>query len=724
MMRGIYKKRLLKVFMVIALILTMISSILVTSVLYFINSDSYKRGISNFAYSRAEATKLALGLIEDAHNATKNSKLIKNWGESEFESANYYFYSVKIYKEISKRSSYVKNLDYENAITKTDDDSFVISQNGTISKSSFINNQLSKECWNEILNSAATSNIIPLHVANKLDKLIYYSKENNDLLILTIIPLSSLVKENEHWALYLNNKIHSNDSRLKYDEMKNLLISQTAHISEFKADRKYIYIVASDIMNFKLMFFYPLVSDNFISLIIYSVLLFILMLSISFLLAFLLAKKLYEPIGQTVKIIENTEKDTKLDEFRLLSENLDSLSELKKRLAQLSDENSRYFLKRYFGELLYSPHPLSKSPLTEDESQRSYAVALIDFLIEDTKNEDEYYLQLQRTIVMMQLRSFMEKQDLYYLNLSYTRFVLIINCDKIEQAEELLYSFYQNPDIDIDLTIALSDVKKGTEEICRSFKQVKKIIEYRHLFDKYKVLTPNCIPQNDSNYFYYPIYIESRIVSSVTGGNAEKALKIFDSVIDENFNSMILTKEAHQNLIYSLIGTLLRIIQELKAVPMELIGRNFDFSWLYSNWANSKIIPRLRTNIKEIAIAVNEKNKLSKSDEYLLDKMRDFIFNNYFDDIMLVDISEYCNITPKYCSTLFKRLSRENFKTFLNQYRIERACEKIRENPEIKISDLATSVGFNSSNTFIRVFKSFQNITPKAYAEEIINLIK
>ncbi|NLZ69398.1 MAG: helix-turn-helix transcriptional regulator, partial [Spirochaetales bacterium] len=345
-----------------------------------------------------------------------------------------------------------------------------------------------------------------------------------------------------------------------------------------------------------------------------------------------------------------------------------------------------------------------------------------EFILEDLKNEDEYYLQLQRTIVLMQLQKIKAGLSLIYLNLSYSRFALIFKGCDTALVKETLEGLCENEAIDINLSVALSDSRKGVVNICTSFKQVEKIIEYRHIFDSNKVLTQCDVPQNDSNYFYYPIYLENKLVSLVTVGDSEGALKVYDSIIEENFTSIVLTKEAHQNLIYSIIGTLLRIMQELKTTPFELIGRNFDFPWLYSNWANEKIIFRIKNNIEQIAQAVSERKKLNRSDEYLLEKMQDYIFKNYSDDIMLIDISEYCNITPKYCSTLFKRLSNENFKTFLNEYRIERASEKIRENPDIKINDLAISVGFNSSNTFIRVFKSFQNVTPKVYAEEIIKL--
>ena len=46
----------------------------------------------------------------------------------------------------------------------------------------------------------------------------------------------------------------------------------------------------------------------------------------------------------------------------------------------------------------------------------------------------------------------------------------------------------------------------------------------------------------------------------------------------------------------------------------------------------------------------------------------------------------------------------------------------MQENPEIKIKDLASQVGIQNVNTFIRIFKKYSDdITPKQYLDKIRN---
>ena len=86
---------------------------------------------------------------------------------------------------------------------------------------------------------------------------------------------------------------------------------------------------------------------------------------------------------------------------------------------------------------------------------------------------------------------------------------------------------------------------------------------------------------------------------------------------------------------------------------------------------------------------------------------------------MLNDKADELGISEKYCSNLYKKISDDNFKNFLNKYRIERAKEIIMKNNNIKITDLSTMVGFNSSNTFIRVFSKYTGTTPKTFANQL-----
>ncbi|MEG0688368.1 MAG: helix-turn-helix domain-containing protein, partial [Hungatella sp.] len=172
--------------------------------------------------------------------------------------------------------------------------------------------------------------------------------------------------------------------------------------------------------------------------------------------------------------------------------------------------------------------------------------------------------------------------------------------------------------------------------------------------------------------------------------------------------------ETLRSFIYTLLGTLNRTFQELKATPEELLGYDIHVEQLYIDWSQPNIISKIRIIIEEIIATVQTKN--ANADNKMLTNMQNYIYTHYSSDIMLDNMADELGISGKYCSNLFKKLSDDNFKNFLNSYRIDKAKELIEKNPKIKITDLSLLVGFNSSNTFIRVFGKYTGMTPKAYA--------
>ena len=97
------------------------------------------------------------------------------------------------------------------------------------------------------------------------------------------------------------------------------------------------------------------------------------------------------------------------------------------------------------------------------------------------------------------------------------------------------------------------------------------------------------------------------------------------------------------------------------------------------------------------------------------EKAKSFIQDHYSDSsLSLVSVSEYCGISGGYLSRIFLRFSVEGFSEYLNRYRVDQACV-ILKNTSLMISDIGLKTGFNSPQSFIRVFKKYMNMTPGQY---------
>lgn len=93
-----------------------------------------------------------------------------------------------------------------------------------------------------------------------------------------------------------------------------------------------------------------------------------------------------------------------------------------------------------------------------------------------------------------------------------------------------------------------------------------------------------------------------------------------------------------------------------------------------------------------------------------------FIQNNYNETITLEDIADSIHVSKGECCRCFKRSIHITPFEYLIKYRIYIAANLLIQNKEfMTISDLASTVGFNSSSYFNKLFKKYLQCTPTEF---------
>ena len=85
--------------------------------------------------------------------------------------------------------------------------------------------------------------------------------------------------------------------------------------------------------------------------------------------------------------------------------------------------------------------------------------------------------------------------------------------------------------------------------------------------------------------------------------------------------------------------------------------------------------------------------------------------------IGLYSLSAELGVSNTYLSTNFKEINGVGIVQCINQLRIEKAKELLK-NTRMNLKEIAAYVGFSSDVSFIRVFKQYENRTPGKYKEE------
>ncbi len=91
--------------------------------------------------------------------------------------------------------------------------------------------------------------------------------------------------------------------------------------------------------------------------------------------------------------------------------------------------------------------------------------------------------------------------------------------------------------------------------------------------------------------------------------------------------------------------------------------------------------------------------------------------------ISLAMIAQRINMTETYLCKLFKKETGKNLVSFINDLKIERAIELLRDE-DFSIGEVAASVGFDDQFYFSRIFKKYAGLSPSEYrAKQLTNQI-
>lgn len=110
-------------------------------------------------------------------------------------------------------------------------------------------------------------------------------------------------------------------------------------------------------------------------------------------------------------------------------------------------------------------------------------------------------------------------------------------------------------------------------------------------------------------------------------------------------------------------------------------------------------------------------NTVSSKEEDSLNKLKmviEYIQENYASPISLQTLAKICYMSPNYFCHYFKQEIGKPPISFINEYRIQKACQILTES-ELPVSQVALSVGFDNFSYFIRKFREYKNVTPTEY---------
>lgn len=492
--------------------------------------------------------------------------------------------------------------------------------------------------------------------------------------------------------------------------------------ARFNGERYKIYTVSSDVNDWSYIF---TVSDSErlgvikrISLV--AVFIFLLAIGIGGFVIKQFTEVVYKPIRKLVDSAD-VEKEEFDDEFAALKKAIETGK--KHYNEATTDENETVARKGLIKDILNSSFSLREI----NERIKKHSLLWLDeecfvivFVITNATELQKMLGEIDFYKVRDELSELLsdkinETMECETVRLSQERFAAVVRGEKSESLEKYIVEQINNIEYttSVKIKVFISDVVSGADKIGKEYCRISENVVIGRLNSPVIVEHPNGFI--NSNAVYYPIELEKNLIENTIKG-AKESVKLCIERLYEG-NAGLNSKKDNTQLIFALTSTVNRVLQALDETCETVFGSDIK---LYNELAlcNDNADMKVITEAIFLHICSFVERQEEEIGKDLATEMLRFVDENFEKEISLYDIAERFNYSINYISRAFTRETGRNFKDYLNMVRVTKAKDLLSSG-NYTIAQVAVMVGCLNANSFIRMFKRSEGITPGQYVENL-----
>lgn len=107
--------------------------------------------------------------------------------------------------------------------------------------------------------------------------------------------------------------------------------------------------------------------------------------------------------------------------------------------------------------------------------------------------------------------------------------------------------------------------------------------------------------------------------------------------------------------------------------------------------------------------------------EHYVRRAMEFVYMNYSRKTSIEEMAQFVGLDRKYFSKVFKEIIKVTPQEFLINYRIEKACELMKDH-NLSIANIARSVGYDDPLLFSKIFKKLKKMSPREFDKQILSI--
>ncbi|ADL49826.1 response regulator transcription factor [Clostridium cellulovorans] len=283
--------------------------------------------------------------------------------------------------------------------------------------------------------------------------------------------------------------------------------------------------------------------------------------------------------------------------------------------------------------------------------------------------------------------------------------------DKSDASIKMLLSSIYNQLVgnkNVSAFIAIGESVEVVEDISKSYKSAKEIIENKFIYDDEKIVKYGSTNQGDKDITFGKDDIQA-LYTSIEIGDMDKLTNTIKLLEKSLINSNLSTEKMKGLLIKYFLEIKSQLVASFPEYKDKFPKDDDIINGIYS-YANLKTLLQY---IKEEFMSMSEVIENNCSDN-IMKRIVNYIDRNYYKDIKLEMLAEIFNYNSAYLGKMFKNHTNESFNSYLDKIRIENA-KKLLTNDSLKVYQVSEKVGYKNIDYFYSKFKRYVGMSPKEY---------
>lgn len=350
------------------------------------------------------------------------------------------------------------------------------------------------------------------------------------------------------------------------------------------------------------------------------------------------------------------------------------------------------------------------------------AVAEVDTQIDEkTIGSDKYLYKFG--VINSFSEMFSEKYYVEKVNVSSNRVAFIIQPEILD--DKTMQDIYANVSslqelvskcFDFTITVAVSSQGSGAYQLPEKMEECMYALEHKFYIGNGSMILYDDLDtffkKNDLSYLKEQ---QSALINGIKAGNEEQVQSTLKCILEGIIKAGVSEIEVIRNFYWSTLEDIFEIRSSFKSLEQKETG-NGGIINIYPLISQAESLGDLHSLLEKSANSVVVKIKAFNQNRIgsIMQKASEYITQNYNKPLTLNDVAEKSYVSTYYLSRMFKKQFNKSFVDFLNEVRIDKAKEYLRDS-KYKTYEVGELVGITDSHYFSKLFKKYTGMTASEF---------